>query len=85
VVGKGEAVPVAGGADAGLAGGVTAAGRMVSVRLARFCEAGSVGWNNGPFCPHPASDATTLAARARAGARNGALTRIRQTFNMVKL
>jgi hypothetical protein len=76
-------VPVAGGAEAGLAGGVAAAGRMVSVRVARPLAAGSVGKNKGPFWPQAPSNATTLAARARP--RHGALTRIRQTFNMVKL
>jgi hypothetical protein len=83
VVGRGEAVPAAGGAEAGLAGGVAAAGLMVSVRVARFCAAGSVGMNKGPFWPQAASNTTTLAARA--SRRSGALTRIWQTFNMVKL
>jgi hypothetical protein len=83
VAGKGEAVPVAGGAEAGLAGGVAVAGRMVSVKVARPCAAGSVGWNNGPFWPQAVSSATTLAARA--SRRGGPLTRIWQTFNMVKL
>ena len=76
-------MPVAGGAEAGLATGIAAAGRMVSLRVARFCAAGSVGMNNGPFWPQAASNATTLAARERR--RSGVLTRIRITFDMVKL
>ena len=76
-------MPALGAAEAGLAGGVAAAGRMVSTRVARDCAAGSVGMNSRPFWPHPASAATTLAARARRP--SGPLTRIWQTFNMVKL
>jgi hypothetical protein len=76
-------VPVAGGAEAGLAGGVAVAGRMVSGKVARPCAAGAVGRNNGPFWPQAASSATTLAARASRRVR--ALTRIWQTFDMVKL
>ena len=80
---RGEAVPVADGAEAGLAGGVAVAGRIDSVNVARSCAAATVGMNSGPFWPQAASNATTLAARARL--RHGALTRIRQMLNMVKL
>jgi hypothetical protein len=73
----GDAVPVAGGAEAG------GAGTSVCGRVARAAAAPPVGMNNGPFWPQPASAQTTLAARA---SRKGwALTRIWKTFDMAKL
>jgi hypothetical protein len=77
----GEAVPVAGGADAGRAGG--AEGISVCGKVARPAAASPVGRYSGPLCPQPASAPTTLAARASRAA--WALTRIWKTFDMVKL
>ena len=58
-------------------------GFSVSGSVARPWAASPVGRNKGPFWPHPASMPTTSAARASRG--RAALTRISETFNMVKL
>jgi hypothetical protein len=62
---------------------VEAAGFKVWGRVARVGAAVSLGRNSGPFWPQPASAPTTSAARA--SRRAGTLTRIRETFDMVKL
>jgi hypothetical protein len=89
--GMGSAVPVpaAGPLVSGVPGIVVgadaadAAGLSDSSSVARAGTAASLGRYSGPLWPQPASAPTTPAARASRRAR--ALTRILETFDMVKL